>query len=72
MTRLVLPFIFPQFWSDGLLAVDDFLTPDEVSCMRSSMLRLVEGMDPKEHRGVFSTTSHNQVCLGEKVLHEKK
>ena len=53
-----------QFWQDGILAVEDFLTPDEVESLRDSCLELVRGMDPKEHRGVFSTTDHNQVSSG--------
>ena len=50
-----------QFWSKGILAVNDFLTEDEVSSLRESCLELVGEMDPNEHRGVFSTTEHNQV-----------
>ena len=43
--------------------MDNFLTGDEVSSLRESCLELVGEMDPKAHRGVFSTTEHNQVKI---------
>ena len=41
--------------------MEDFLTAEEVESLKSGCARLVEGMDPKEHRGVFSTTDNNQI-----------
>jgi hypothetical protein len=41
--------------------VEDFLTEDEVNSLRESCAQLVRDMDPNDHRGVFSTTEHNQV-----------
>eukprot|EP00095_Tigriopus_kingsejongensis_P005332 maker-scaffold779_size98098-snap-gene-0.23 protein:Tk05332 transcript:maker-scaffold779_size98098-snap-gene-0.23-mRNA-1 annotation:"phytanoyl- dioxygenase domain-containing protein 1" len=49
-----------RFIRDGLLVVEDFLSPQEVGTLRESCMRLVHDMDPKEHKGVFSTVSHNQ------------
>lgn len=59
-----------QFVRDGLVVIEDFLTQDEVKTLRESCLKLVREMDPKEHHGVFSTTSHNQVCKSYRPLYE--
>ena len=50
-----------SFHQNGLLVVDNFLSQDEVKDMRGEILKLVQEMDPKQHRGVFSTTVHHQV-----------
>ena len=50
-----------SFEKDGLLVVHDFLTKDEVSFMRSSIMKRVTEMDANQHKGVFSTTGHHQV-----------
>ena len=42
------------------MVVENFLTACAVESLRASCGRLVSEMDPAEHRGVFSTTSHNQ------------
>ena len=53
--------------------MEDFLTAEEVESLKSGCARLVEGMDPREHRGVFSTTEHNQVrSFGEEAWYVSK
>ena len=46
-----------QYERDGILVVEDFLSPDEVESMRQGCWQLVEDMDPAVHKGVFSGTS---------------
>lgn len=48
------------FHKNGLLVVNNFLTQEEVTSMRNEILKLVNDMDPNEHKGVFSTTKHHQ------------
>ena len=50
-----------NFHKNGILVVEDFLEQIDVQAMKKEILELVDKMDPNEHRGVFSTTSHNQV-----------
>ena len=50
-----------EFHKNGILVVEDFLEQIDVHAMKKEILELVDKMDPNEHRGVFSTTSHNQV-----------
>ena len=50
-----------EYKKNGILVVPNFLTQSEVKMLRSRILDLVDEMDPSEHRGVFSTTSHDQV-----------
>ena len=50
------PFSF-QYDRDGILVVEDFLSPKEVESMRQGCWQLVEDMDPAVHKGVFSGTS---------------
>ena len=45
-----------------MLVIEDFVNQNEVRAMRDEISRLVEEMNPTEHRGVFSTTSRSQVC----------
>ena len=52
-----------DFHKNGILVVEDFLEQKDVQAMKKEILDLVDEMDPNEHRGVFSTTSHNQVWL---------
>jgi len=62
-----------QFWSEGILVLEDFLTAEEVTSLRESCLELVGEMDPNENHGVFSTTDHNQVtteCVTELYYNE--
>jgi len=49
-----------QFRRDGILVVPGFLEQDEVASIRSACTQLVEEMDPQKHRGIFSTTNHQQ------------
>ena len=51
-----------EFHENGLLVIENFVNQNEVKAMKNEILKLVDEMDPKEHKGVFSTTSHNQVC----------
>ena len=48
---------------DGILVVEDFLTEAEVLEMKNSILKLISDMDPKEHRGIFSTDNYQQVKM---------
>ena len=50
-----------EFDKNGLLVIENFLNQNDVDSMKKEILKLVEEMNPLEHRGVFSTTSHNQV-----------
>ncbi len=50
-----------RFHKDGLLVVENFLSQDEVQSLRNEMMKLAGEMDPKEHRGIFSTTKHENV-----------
>ena len=49
------------FDQNGLVVLEDFLNPTEIFAIRTEILKLVDAMDPNEHKGVFSTTSHKQV-----------
>ena len=49
-----------KFEKDGILVIDNFLSQDEVKDMRKEILKLVQDMNPEEHRGVFSTTDNNK------------
>ena len=51
-----------EFQKNGMLVIEDFVNQNEVRAMRDEISRLVEEMNPMEHRGVFSTTSRSQVC----------
>ena len=50
-----------KFEKDGLLVIEDFLHPEEVDGIKSEITQIVENMDPKTDRGVFSTTDCQQV-----------
>ena len=52
-----------KFAKDGILVVENFLTDGEVLDMKNSILKLISDMDPKEHRGIFSTDNHQQVNI---------
>jgi len=43
-----------KFREDGILVVPGFLDQTDVSAIRTACLNLVQGMDPEQHRGVFS------------------
>ena len=58
------PQQFQQFEKDGILVIQDFLTKEEVSSARDAIHDIIENMDPKTDRGVFSTTGCQQVRLG--------
>ena len=51
-----------EFRTNGLLVVEDFLSQNEVREVKEEIFKLVDEMDPSEHKGVFSTTSRSQVC----------
>jgi len=44
-----------QFEKDGILVIEDFLTDEEVDAIKSEINQIVDNMDPKVDRGVFST-----------------
>jgi len=48
------------FRRDGILVIEDFLSQDDVSSLREACAKLVQDMDPSEHKGQFSTTDHQQ------------
>ena len=50
-----------DFHKNGILVIEDFLNESDVKAMKEEILRLVEEMNPSEHRGVFSTVLHDQV-----------
>ena len=50
-----------EFHKNGLLVIEDFLSQNEVREVKEEIFKLVDGMDPSEHKGVFSTTSRSQV-----------
>ena len=56
------PSQIEEFHKNGLLVIENFVNQNEVKSMKDEILKLVDLMDPKEHKGVFSTTEHNQVC----------
>ena len=58
------PQQFEQFEKDGILVIQDFLTKEEVSSVRDAIHDIIENMDPKTDRGVFSTTGCQQVRSG--------
>lgn len=47
--------ILKQFEKDGFAVVENFLNEDEVKNLRGACHKLVEDMNPDEHRTVFST-----------------
>ena len=51
-----------EFRTNGLLVIEDFLSQNEVREVKEEIFKLVDEMDPSEHKGVFSTTSRSQVC----------
>eukprot|EP00088_Acartia_fossae_P021820 TRINITY_DN23182_c0_g1_i2.p1 TRINITY_DN23182_c0_g1~~TRINITY_DN23182_c0_g1_i2.p1 ORF type:complete len:296 (-),score=40.53 TRINITY_DN23182_c0_g1_i2:43-909(-) len=48
------------FRKEGVLVVQGFLEQNEVSSIRAACTQLVQDMNPSEHRGIFSTTDHQQ------------
>ena len=57
-----------KFKKDGILVLDNFLSQDDVTDMRKEILKLVQDMNPEEHRGVFSTTDNNSAQVFQKML----
>ena len=57
------PLQIEEFHKNGLLVIENFVNQNEVKAMKDEILKLVDDMDINEHKGVFSTTSHNQVCI---------
>ena len=51
-----------KFEKDGILVIEDFLNLEEVDAMKAEITKIIDEMDPKTDRGVFSTTDHKQVC----------
>ena len=51
-----------EFYTNGLLVIEDFLSQNEVREVKEEIFKLVDQMNPSEHKGVFSTTSRSQVC----------
>ena len=49
-----------QFRQNGILVVEDFLTQHEVSTLRKEIVKLVDEMNPDEHKGVFTTEDQNK------------
>jgi len=48
------------FRRDGILVIEDFLSQADVVSLRNACSKLVQDMDPNEHKGQFSTTDHQQ------------
>jgi len=49
-----------KFEKDGILVIENFLSPDEVTAIRDEIHNIVEKMNPETDRGVFSTTDCQQ------------
>ncbi|XP_023328342.1 phytanoyl-CoA dioxygenase domain-containing protein 1 homolog isoform X2 [Eurytemora carolleeae] len=49
-----------EFRENGILVVKNFLSLGEVDSLRAACSQLVQDMDPAQHRGIFSTTDHQQ------------
>jgi len=52
---------FLQFVEDGYLILEDFFSPDQCEEMRKECKRIVDEMNPEEHKEIFSTEAHEQV-----------
>ena len=50
-----------EFHCNGILIIEDFLSQDEVRSVKEEIFKIVDEMDPNEHKGIFSTTSRSQV-----------
>lgn len=57
-----------KFEKDGLLVIEDFLTSDEVDGLKAEITKIVDEMDPKTDRGVFSTTDNNSKQASDKYF----
>jgi len=57
-----------KFEKDGLLVIEDFLTSDEVEGLKAEITKIVDEMDPKTDRGVFSTTDNNSKQASDKYF----
>ena len=48
------------FNQNGILVVENFLTESQVLTLRNEIVKLVDEMDPEEHKGVFTTEDQNK------------
>ena len=57
-------YLTPQqikdFHQNGILVVEKFLTEKQVMTLRKEIVKLVDEMDPEEHKGVFTTENQNK------------
>lgn len=49
-----------DFNQNGILVVENFLSEKQVLTLRKEILKLVDEMDPQEHKGVFTTEDQNK------------
>ncbi|CAL1534647.1 unnamed protein product, partial [Lymnaea stagnalis] len=49
-----------KLWADGYAVIEDFLNEEEIQALKTRMHEIVDGLNPKEHQTVFSTTNHEQ------------
>ena len=49
-----------DFNQNGILVVENFLSETQVLTLRGEILKLVDEMDPQEHKGVFTTEDQNK------------
>ena len=54
-----------DFQKNGMLVLENFINQNDVKAMKEEINDLVDKMNPREHKGVFSTTSRNQVKISE-------
>ena len=54
-----------DFQKNGMLVIENFINQNDVKAMKEEINDLVDKMNPQEHKGVFSTTSRNQVKISE-------
>jgi hypothetical protein len=60
-------FLF-QFYQDGYVVLDDFLTAKEVEELRKAGGDLIQNVPEECHKAVFSTTEAQQVATGHFVF----
>jgi phytanoyl-CoA hydroxylase len=54
-------FDMEKFKKDGYIIIDDFLSDDEIASLMSECHKLVDEMDPTQHRSIFSTTNYQNL-----------
>uniref|UniRef100_H2YC43 Uncharacterized protein n=1 Tax=Ciona savignyi TaxID=51511 RepID=H2YC43_CIOSA len=50
-----------KFEENGVIALEDFLSVEECDKLRDECWRIVDEMDPMDHKTIFSTNNHEQM-----------